>query len=875
MSAALKRLLARWRVESTIGGNVTAWEKLSPRQARTRPLPPALHPALRESLRVQGIESLYIHQARAWELTRKGENCVLATATASGKTLAYNLPVLDAALRDPQATALYLFPTKALAQDQHQTLQKLSPPPREKGLGVKAELYDGDTPSRLRPAIRKESRLLLTNPDMLHYGILPGHTRWERFFRGLRYVVIDEMHVYRGVFGSHVANLLRRLERIARFYGARPQYLLTSATIGNPQELAENLIGALARLIAEDGSARGPQHFLLYTPPLLDEELGLRRGVLGETARLASDLLAAGLQTLVFARSRRSVELLVREMRASPTPLSPPACISPFADHSHRASPTPLSPPPKGEGIGEGVGETIRPYHSNYLPAERRAVERGLREGRIRLAAATNALELGMDIGGMQAVLMAGYPGTLASTWQQAGRAGRGTEASLAVLLLGSTPLEQYLARHPEYIFGQSPERALVNPDHPLILLDHLQCAAAELPLEAEAGFGSLSPAAVRPYLEYLRESGLLRPSRGRYYWSGASAPARRVGLRSASAERIALHTPAGLLATVDAPSAPALVHPGAVYLHDARPYLVQSLDFEAARADLLPADGVAFFTRPQQDLQVELAALLGNAPLPKGSRAFGELRVTRRILGYRQIHWETRQTVGVFPLEMPPQEMLTQGFWLALDEAAVGALEASGLWRNAPNAYGPDWPRRREQARARDNYRCQACGAPEEGRAHHVHHKIPFRLFADPAEANRLENLVTLCPACHRRAEQNAYVRSGLAGLGYLLHNLAPLLLMCDPADLGRHSDPKSPLAEGRPAVLLYENTPGGLGFSVQLFERHTELLAMARQRIAECPCADGCPACTGPGGEAGTGGKRETAAILREIAGAAEDRP
>ena len=866
MSAALKRLLARWRAENTIGGNVTVWEKLHPRESRTRPLPVNLHPALREALCVRGIAAIYTHQARAWELTHAGENCVLATPTASGKTLAYNLPVLDTALRDPQATALYIFPTKALAQDQLQTLTSFL---SGEGAGVKASIYDGDTPSRLRPAIRRETRLLLTNPDMLHYGILPGHTRWGRFFRGLRYVVIDEVHVYRGVFGSHVANLLRRLERVARFYGARPQYLLTSATIGNPRQLAGNLIGAPVRLIAEDGAARGPKHFLLYTPPLVDEELGLRRGVLSEASRLASDLLAAGLQTLVFARSRRNVEHLVRDVRAfAPTPGPSPN------GGGERGNPNgggersnPKRGRRKGDRFSESEGERVVAYHSNYLPAERREMERGLREGRVRLAAATNALELGMDIGGMQAVLMAGYPGTLASTWQQAGRAGRGAEASLAVLLLGSTPLEQYLARHPEYIFGQSPERALVNPDHPLILLDHLQCAAAELPLEAAAGFGNLPPDEVRPYLEYLAESGLLRPSRGRYYWSGTSAPARGVGLRNASAGRIALYTPAGLLATVDTPSAPALVHPGAVYLHDARPYLVQSLDFEKARADLLPADEVAFFTRPQRDLHVELAESLGNAPLPKGSRAFGELRVTRRILGYRQIHWETRQTLGVFPLEMPPQEMLTQGFWLALDEAAVEALAASGLWRGAPNDYGPDWPRLREQVRARDGYRCRVCGAPEGGRAHHVHHKTPFRLFADPAEANRPENLVTLCPACHRRAEQGAYVRSGLAGLGYLLHNLAPLLLMCDPADLGRHSDPRSPLAEGRPAVLLYENTPGGLGFSAELFGRYAELLAMARRRIEECPCAEGCPSCTGPGGEEGSGGKRETAAILEML--------
>ncbi|GAB4524556.1 MAG: hypothetical protein Fur0018_08220 [Anaerolineales bacterium] len=843
----LDRLLARWRAEPEIGGNICTWHTTPPQAALTTPFPPDLHPILQSTLHTQGIAALYTHQVQAWEAAQRGEHVALTTPTASGKSLAYNLPILDALLRDPQAGALYLFPTKALAQDQYHSLRKfISPATTQRLADAEIAIYDGDTPGAARPKIRTQARLLLTNPDMLHYGILAYHTRWEDLLCGLRFVVIDEIHIYRGVFGSHVANILRRLQRVARFYGASPQFLLTSATIGNPQAHAETLVGAPVHLIAESGAPRGKRHFLLYNPPIVNEALGLRRSALSESARLAKELLAAGLQTLAFTRSRRGAELLAREIQP---PLS--------------SSPSPLTPPPKEEG-----GQ-VSPYHSNYLPAERRAIERDLREGRLRLVAATNALELGIDIGGMQAVLMAGYPGSVAATHQQAGRAGRGADTSLAVLTASANPLDQYLIRHPEYLFENSPEHALIDPDHPVILLEHLQCAAYELPLEAAEGFGSLSPQETRPYLDYLTQTGVLYASNGRFFWAAEGYPAAQVSLRNASPQRVSLYEGERLLARVDAASAPAFVHPGAVYLHAARPYLVRSLDLENARANLHPADDIPYFTRPLRQTRVELVELQETVPLSGGVRSRGDLRITEQVMGFRQISWETGQSIGDFPLEMPPQEMLTQGFWIALSEETVKRLSDAGVWNSAPNEYGASWPRQRERARARDGYRCQVCGAPEGERAHHVHHKRPFRLFAAPAEANRLENLVTLCPACHRRVEQAVRVRSGLAGLGYLLHNLAPLLLMCDPTDLGRHSDPKSPLGDGQPVVLLYENIPGGLGFSAQLFERQAELLRMARQRLAECTCSDGCPSCTGPGGEEGSGGRRETAALVEALLG------
>jgi len=834
MNAALRPLLARWRTEPSIGGNIAAWRTLPAHPPEYRPLPAELHPALRAALRAQGIEALYTHQALVWKHVQRGEHSLLCTPTASGKTLAYNLPVLDALLRSPEATALYLFPAKALAQD-----QLLALPLAPSGEGS-AALYDGDTAAAARPAIRKRARLLLTNPDMLHFGILPYHTRWARFFRGLRFVVLDEIHAYRGVFGSHVANLLRRLERIARFYGAAPRFLLTSATIGNPQEHAHRLIGQPVRLVSHSGAPRGRRHILFYNPPVVDKALGLRSGVLTETAHLAADLLACGLQTLVFTRSRRSAEWLLRTLRRSRSPGTQQA----------------------------DAEETLRAYHSNYLPAERRRMERGLRSGRIRLAVATNALELGVDLGGMQAVLLAGYPGAIASAWQQAGRAGRGAGDSLAVLVAGAAPLDQFLMRHPEYFFGRSPERALINPNHPLLLLDHLRCALYELPFDAKTAFGSLSPQETRTFLDVLLRRGEAHPAGGRYLWAAEGYPAAEVSLRSASARRITLDTPQGRLATIDAPSAPAFVHPGAVYLHNARPYLVETLDLQAGRASLHPADDIPYYTRAQGQTEVLLRTTLERAPLPGGQRARGDLEVSSRVTGFRQLAWEDNLPLGEFPLELPAETLFTQGFWISLTETGVEQLAAAAMWDSAPNDYGPGWPARREAARARDGYRCRMCGAPERGRAHHVHHKTPFRLFRNPAEANRLDNLVTLCPACHRRAEQAVRVHSGLAGLGYLLHHLAPLLLMCDPGDLGRHSHPRSPLAAGQPAVLLYERIPGGLGFSTQLFERYTELLAMARQRIAECPCEDGCPSCTGPGGEDGSGGKAAAGAMLDMLA-------
>jgi DEAD/DEAH box helicase domain-containing protein len=829
---SLPSLLSRWRADPTIGANVVEWHSLPARAARFEPIPNDVHPALAEALRGQGIPSLYRHQSISWLHAKNRQNVAVVTPTASGKTLCYNLPVLDGLLRENSARALYLFPTKALAQDQLSSLKNLLCAAEPDAGPLQSAIYDGDTASHLRPKIRAEARLLLSNPDMLHTGILPHHTAWAEFFRGLRFVVLDELHTYRGVFGSHVANVLRRLNRIARHYGASPQFLMASATIANPQELAEWLIEAPVRVIGEDedGAARGARHYLLYNPPIVDKSLGIRRSAGAEAIRLAEDLVSAGVQTILFGQSRRGVEILLKELR---------------------------------ERLPEAG---VRAYRSGYLPSERRDIERGLRDGIVQLVVATNALELGIDIGGMGAAVLAGYPGTIASARQQMGRAGRGAQASLAALVVSANPLDQYLAHHPEFFFGRSPEQALIAPDHLLILLGHLRCAAFELPFKPGDSFGKLDPQRLRDFLEFLTESGDIHASGGRYYWMSELYPAQGISLRAASAENVLLQCAGKTIGQVDAPSAAWMVHPGAIYLHEGQAYVVEALDLEEGRALLKEYFGDEI-TQPRRETTLALIQPQGQAQTPGGYKAHGEITVTTQVLGYQREKWGSRERLGFEPLDLPPFTLQTTGYWLCLDDETVSRLDAAGLWNNTPNDYGPGWPALARQVRTRDGFVCQSCGAPENNRAHDVHHLVPFRTFASPQEANRPENLVTLCPSCHRQAEQAVRIRSGLAGVGYVVWQLAPLFLMCDAGDLGLSSDPQSPLAEGKPAVTLYDQVPAGIGFSARLYDLHTELTRRAFEVVGACACEDGCPSCVGPGGGNGYGGKNEALAILKAL--------
>lgn len=788
-------------------------------------------PALRDALEKLGYAGLYHHQLQSYRLLRSGLNAVISTGTASGKTLCYNLPVFDVLLQDPAARAIYIFPTKALAHDQQETLKQLG---EQTGGNVPAGSYDGDTPGSHRAFVRSNARILLTNPDMLHTGILPQHTAWAELFRNLRFVVLDELHVYRGVFGSHVGNVIRRLKRIAAHYGAHPQFILTSATISNPRELAERLVEEKCTLVDEDTSPNGEKNFILYNPPVVDPQLGVRRSASSEGVRLAGDLLAYRVQMILFARARRSVEMILRAM----------------------------------QDRYPAEQNQIHGYRSGYLASERRAIERGLRSGNVHAVVATSALELGIDIGGMDASIVIGYPGTVASLRQQIGRAGRRRGTSVGVMVASAAPIDQYLVQHPEFVTDHSPENALINPDNPLILLQHIRCAAFELPFRSGEKLGTISWDMLKEFLDLLEQAGVLHSSGNRYYWVADQYPAQDISLRNATAQNVVLHVEAEenmrVIGTVDQLSAPWMVHPGAIYLHEGQSYLVRSLDLEQSEAVLVPSHE-EYFTEPKNQTEVEKIAVLQTSPTLRGEKMWGEIRVNTRVVGFRKIHWITRETLGQETLDLPPNQLRTTGYWFTLHDEAIERLRQNQLWSDGDKYYGPDWNALRQIVRQRDRFTCQMCGALEVDRSHHVHHKIPLRSFTSLEQANALDNLITLCPICHRKAELIVKIRSGLSGVCYVLSQLAPLFVMCDVKDLGAISDYQSPLTDGRPAVLLYDLVPAGIGLSEALYHMHDKLLGEALELVGNCPCQDGCPSCVGPGGENGAGGKPEALAMLQ----------
>lgn len=876
----LSSLLEFWKRDEETAPNLFAWQTSPPRAANTHPFPDDVPGPLRAALSSRNISLLYSHQLTAWTHARAHRNVILSTGTASGKTLAYNLPVLATMLENSQARALYLFPTKALAQDQQSNLETL----QSSIVNLKSSIYDGDTAQSQRPSIRKTARIVLTNPDMLHTGILPHHANWSDFFTDLKFIVIDEAHTYRGVFGSHVANVIRRLKRVARFYGSAPKFILASATIGNPRELAETLIEEPVELVDNDGSARGERHFIIYNPPVLNAALGLRKSSILEAVRLANNLLTHDVQSVVFARTRRSVEMLLTHLQEG------------RKEERRKNAKDEFFPP--FDKTQDKLSSFIRGYRSGYLPHQRREIEQGLRDGSVKTVVATNALELGIDIGGLGAALMVGYPGTIASARQQAGRAGRGDEPAVSVLIASPNPLDQFLAHHPEYFFERSPEMALVNPNHLLILLEHLRCAMFELPFQKEENFGSLSWELIEEYLHFLLSNHEAHLSNDKYFWMQDAYPAANISLRSASPQSVVLQsvTEDGrplTVGTVDGESANWMVHPGAIYMHEAQQYYVRELDLEKHIAQLVPV-GLDYYTEAQQQSEIQITALNGQTAVRGCEKGYGEIQVTTQVVGFRKIRWFTNENLGQEPVDLPPSDLQTTGYWIVLSESALKSLRDAGLWTNDPNDYGPDWQKIRLAVRKRDGFKCQVCGAAETNREHDVHHKTPFRAFLHGStkprpegvegspdfavqhqemlhsardQANRLENLTTLCHGCHRKVEQNVRIRSGLTGLGFVLGNLAPLFLMCDTGDLGVFSEPAWSAVGGQPAVVLYDLVPAGIGFSEKLFELHDELIRRAHELVSECACNDGCPSCVGPGGENGYGGKAETLAILEQL--------
>ncbi len=821
--------------------NITAWQRQEPCAARLAPLPPECHPELAAALQAKGIRSLYSHQALAWQAVKQGRHVAVVTPTASGKTLCYNLPVLDALLRDPRARALYLFPTKALSQDQLAELNDLA---SRLSAAVGPAVYDGDTPTSARSSIRRTARVVITNPDMLHQGILPHHTNWMGFFQNLRFVVLDEVHTYRGVSGSHVANVLRRLKRVCAFYGAAPEFICCSATIGNPLELATRLVEEDIALIDEDGSPKGEKHLVFYNPPLLDAQTGLRRGALLEALSLAARAVEADVQTIVFARSRQSAEVLLTYLR----------------DTLRKRD---LNP------------DAVHGYRGGYLPTERRQIEKALRDGSARAVVSTNALELGIDIGNLDACVMAGYPGTIASTWQQAGRAGRRRGASVAVLVASADPLDQYIVRHPDYFFGRSPEHALIHPDNPRILESHVRCAAFELPFRDGENLGAAE--ATPEILARLEQEGVLRHAAGTWYWMSEAYPADGLSLRVADADAFTVESADDegrprAIGVVDRASAPKFLYPGAIYMHEGRQYLVESVGWDEGRAVVQPVQ-VDYYTEAMSASDVAvLRVAQEDAP---GGRAWGDVQVTRRVTGFRKVKMYTHETLGWGDVNLPEQSMETTAYWLTVPDAVAATLRAAGAWDLEPIAdYGPNWEAQRELARQRDGYRCRLCGAPERpGRQHDVHHLVPFREFGYvPGEneryrqANDLGNLITVCHTCHTRIETSKAAESGLHGLAHVLVHLAPLFLMASPQDLGVSASVRAP-GTRMPTIYLYDDIPGGVGFAERLYELHWHLLQAAEELIVACPCADGCPSCVGPVEDPEAQTKAQTLLLVQEM--------
>ena len=593
-------------------------------------IPAGVDPRLRMALEKRGIARLYTHQADAFEQTAAGRNTVVVTPTASGKTLCYNLPVLNLLLGDDGARAMYVFPTKALAEDQ---LHEFQAAVEAMGSDIRAFTYDGDTPQDARKAIRQKANVVLTNPDMLHSGILPHHTKWARYFENLRYIVIDELHYYRGVYGSHFANLLRRLRRICEFYNSKPQFICCSATIANPRELAEALTGEKFEVVERNGAPRGEKFFIFYNPPVVNRQLGTRRSYIGESRRIALEFIERNLQTLVFANSRLATEVLITYLKD--------ACDR--------------GPSPK---------ETVRGYRGGYLPRERREIERRLRDGEIRAVVATNALELGIDIGSLDAVVMAGYPGTIASSWQRAGRAGRRQGTSAAVLVASSAPLDQYIVEHPDFFFGQSPEHAYINPENLEILMAHLKCAAFELPLRDGELFGRHD---VGEICKFLGESGFLHHSAGAWHWTQDSYPADATSLRSVASDNfvvVDITNEANVIAEVSFSTALTTLHEKAIYLHEARQYHVERFEYDERKAYVKRVD-CDYYTDAIDYTQVKVLEEFEGEALAGAKRLHGDVRVNRQIVGFKKIKFYTMENVGAGKLSMPEQEMHTTSFWL------------------------------------------------------------------------------------------------------------------------------------------------------------------------------------------------------------------
>jgi DEAD/DEAH box helicase domain-containing protein len=636
--AVLQQLLA----EPSLARGVVHHETIPARSAQHADWPGWLAPGIRSGLAGRGIDRPYLHQADAIEAVHAGDDVVVVTPTASGKSLCYAVPILQAIADDPSARALCLFPTKALGQDQVAEMSALA---LATGLEVSTAAYDGDTPAPIRSAVRKAGQIVVTNPDMLHSAILPHHTKWFQLFEQLRIIVIDELHTYRGVFGSHVANVIRRLLRLCAHYGSKPVIVCCSATIGNPGELARTLTGRPARLVDRNGAPAGERHVLLVDPPLIHATTGARGSALTLAQRWALPFLRAGRQTVVFGRTRVAVEIMLTNLR---------------------------------EALRDDLGprSRVRGYRGGYLPTERRAIERGLRDGEILGVVSTNALELGVDIGRLDVAVLAGYPGSVAGTWQQIGRAGRRGGTSVAVVIASPAPVDRYVIHHPEFLLGGRPEEARLDPDNLHVLLAHLRCAAFELPFEPGEAFG---PGPADELLAFTAEAGHIRQAEdGRWYWSSENFPASEVSLRTAAPENVVIIDTSPdrprVLGEVDLFSAQVLVHERAIYIHESVQYYVDRLEWGEKKAYVHRID-VDHYTYANRAVTLKPLDVFAEAPVTGGRRVHGEVMVASLVTLFKKLKFGTDENVGWGPIDLPELELQTTAYWLT-------AERLPGAWR-------------------------------------------------------------------------------------------------------------------------------------------------------------------------------------------------
>lgn len=730
----LEQVLQYFKESQRINDNVTRWVEIPAKEAVYKDFPSCIDSRITSALRNRGVYQLYSHQVSAIEEIEKGNNVVVVTPTASGKTMCYNIPVLSAIVRDPEARAIFLFPTKALSQDQTVELHQLI---TDAGVDVKTYTYDGDTPQSARKAIRQAGHIVVTNPDMLHSGILPHHTKWTKLFENLKYIVIDEVHHYRGVFGSHLANVIRRLKRICNFYGSNPQFICCSATIANPAGLAEKIINSKVTLIDNNGAPSGEKHIVFYNPPVVNKELGIRKSSLIEARFLAEMLIKNSIQTIIFTRSRLNVEVLLTYLKDI------------FRGKMGREN-------------------TVRGYRGGYLPGQRREIEHGLKDGSVTGVVSTNALELGIDIGNLEACVLCGYPGSIASTWQQMGRAGRRNSVSVAFLVANSSPLDQYIINNPDYFFEGNPEHGLINPDNLVILYNHIKCACFELPFEDDEKFGVET---TQELLSFMEEARLVRHVGKRWHWMSDVFPSDEISLRSASNENFIIiditdpkHRVVG---EVDRFAAPMLIHEEAVYIHEGQQYQVEKLDFDDKKAYIRKVD-VDYYTDANLAVELKVLDVFRKETGRKVERSCGEVMVTSLVTMFKKIKLYTHENIGSGPVNLPEIEMHTNSYWVSLPE---------------------------------DLEKCMS----------------------------------------------QSEIQNGLLGLSNILANSAPIYLMCDPRDISVVHQVKSPFTQ-RPTLYIYDNYPGGVGFSDKLYELHRELFITAKRMISQCSCDSGCPSCIGP---------------------------